>query len=329
MRFFRTTLAAIGCSLVTGLAAAQTFPDRSLLGVIMWGAGGGTDVVSRALAPAAETALGQQIVLQNRPGGVGAIAANFVNQRPSDGYTLLFGAENPQLHPVLALSELDYSSFYPVNIIARGHVLLVASPTKPWRNFRDLLAEVQANPRSVKQGSTGTGGLPFTVSSMIATVTDFQTTAVPFAGDGPGLTALLGGHVDFMFVGAGAAAEHVRAGRLRALAVIGNQPFGDVPPITADLPALGRYLPWGPFYGVFVKRDVPAAVRARLVAAFQRAADDPQFRELMTRRGYEVMNISGPEADAFLRKWQSVTAWIYQEVGVARRNPAELGIPRP
>lgn len=329
MRFIRTTLAAIGCGLITGLAAAQSFPERELSGVIMWGAGGATDVVSRALAPAAEAVLGKKIVLQNRAGGVGAISTNFVNQQPSDGYTLLFGAENPQLHPVLAISELDYSKFYPVNIVARGHVLLVTSPNKPWKSFKDLLAEVQANPGKVKQGSTGTGGLPFTVSSMISTVTRFQPISVPFDGDGPGLTGLLGGHVDFMFVGAGAAAEHVKAGRLKAIAVIGSQPYGDVPPITADLPALGKYLPWGPFYGVFVKRDVPDAVKARLVVAFKQAADDPKFKELMIGRGNEMMNISGAEADAFLKKWQSVTAWTYQEVGVAKKNPADLGIAKP
>lgn len=329
MNLRRQLLGAAALAVFAATASAQAYPDRELSGVIQWGAGGATDVAARSLVPYAEEALGKKIVLQNKPGGVGAIATNFVAQQPSDGYTVLFGAENPQLHPVLALSDLDYSKFYPVNIIARGNVLVVTTPNKLWKTFKDLLAEVQANPGKVKQGSTGTGGLPFTVSSMISTVTKFPVTAVPFDGDGPGVTALLGGHVDFMFVGAGAAAEHIKAGRLKALGVLGTEAYEGIPPITADLPAIGKYLPWGPFYGVFIKRDVPDAAKAKLVAAFKTAAANPKYVELMKGRGNVMMNISGTEADAFLKKWQSVTSWTYQEVGVAKKSPAELGIAKP
>jgi tripartite-type tricarboxylate transporter receptor subunit TctC len=329
MTLFRKTFATLACTLAAGTALAQSFPDHELSGVIMWGAGGATDVVARALTPPVEAALGQKIVLQNKPGGVGAISTNFVNQQASDGYTLLYGAENPQLHPVLGISALDYSKFFPVNVIARGQVLLVTQPDKPWKSFKDLLAAVQAQPGKIKQGSTGTGGLPFSVSSMIATVTKFPATAVPFDGEGPGVTALLGGHVDFMFVGAGAAAEHIKAGRLKAIGVLDTEPYESVPPIAADLPEIKKYLPWGPFYGVFVKKDVPDAARTKLVAAFKQGAGDSKFQELMTSRGNVMMNISGAEAEAFLKKWQSVTAWTYQEVGVAKKNPADLGIAKP
>jgi tripartite-type tricarboxylate transporter receptor subunit TctC len=310
-------------------AHAQGFPERDLSGVIQWGAGGATDVVSRAVAPGAEAVLGKKIVLQNKPGGVGAIATNYVNQQASDGYTLLFGAENPQLHPVMGISDLDYSKFYPVNIIGRGTALLVTTVDKPWNSFGDLLKDVLANPGKIKQASTGAGGLPFTVGAMIQTATKFPVTSVPFDGDGPGVTALLGGHVDLMFVGIGAAAENIKAGRLKALAVIDEQPYGNVPPITKDLPALAKYLPWGPFYGVFVKKDVPEEAKTKLVAAFKTAVADPKFKELMVSRGNVVMNISGAEAESFLKKWQSVTSWTYQEVGAAKKNPADLGIAKP
>jgi tripartite-type tricarboxylate transporter receptor subunit TctC len=329
MTLRRHLLGAAALALFTLTGHAQTYPEREISGVIQWGAGGATDVAVRTLTPYAEEALGKKIVLQNKPGGVGAIATNFVMQQPSDGYTLLFGAENPQLHPVLAISDLDYSKFYPVNIIARGNVLVVTTPNKTWKTFKDLLAEVQANPNKVKQGSTGTGGLPFTVSSMISTVAKFPTISVPFEGDGPGVTALLGGHVDFMFVGAGAAAEHIKAGRLKAIGVLASETYEGIPPITADLPAIGKYLPWGPFYGVFVKRDVPDAAKAKLVSSFKTAVSNPKYQETMVGRGNTMMNLSGAEAEAFLKKWQSVTAWTYQEVGVAKKSPADLGIPKP
>jgi tripartite-type tricarboxylate transporter receptor subunit TctC len=295
----------------------------------MWGAGGATDVVARAIAPHAEEALGRKIVLQNRAGGAGAISTNFVNQQASDGYTLLMGAENPQLHGVMALGELDYSKFHPVNILGRGVGVIVVHKDKPWKSVKELLADIQANPGKVKMGSTGPGGLPHTIGAMIGTVARMPVTAVPFDGEGPGLTALQGGHVDFMPVGYSAAAEHIRAGRVKALAVVDEKPYAGIPPITQDLPGLDKYLPWGPFYGVFVKRDVPEAAKARLTAAFKAAAGNAKFNELMVNRGNVVMNIGGAEADAFLRKWQSVTAWTLHEAGATKRSPAEMGIPKP
>jgi tripartite-type tricarboxylate transporter receptor subunit TctC len=326
-----TILSSLGAlaAVASGSASAQAFPQRELSGVIMWGAGGATDVVARAITPLAEDALGKKVVLQNKPGGAGAISTNFVNQQPSDGYTLLYGAENPQLHGVMALGELDYSKFYPVNILGRGVVVIVANKDKPWKSVKELIADIQAQPGKVKMGSTGPGGLPHTVGAMIGTVAKMPVTAVPFDGEGPGLTALQGGHVDFMAVGFGAASEHIKAGRVKALAVLRDTTHDGIPPVTADLPALAKYLPWGPFYGVFVKRDVPDDVKARLVSAYRAAAANPKFVDLMVGRGNVMMNIAGPEADVFLKKWQSVTAWTLQEAGAAKKSPAELGIAKP
>jgi tripartite-type tricarboxylate transporter receptor subunit TctC len=323
------TALTLACGAAALPAMAQTFPARDFAGVIMWGAGGATDVVARAVAPLAEEALGRKIVLQNRSGGAGAISTNFVNQQAGDGYTLLMGAENPQLHGVMALGELDYSKFYPVNILGRGVGVIVAHKDKPWKSVAELIADAQANPGKIKMGSTGPGGLPHTVGSFISTVTKLPVTAVPFDGEGPGLTALQGGHVDFMPVGLSAAAEHIRAGRVKALAVVNEQAYAGIPPITGDLPGMAKFLPWGPFYGVFVKRDVPDAAKARLTEAFKVAASNPKFVELMNARGNVVMNIGGAEADAFLRKWQSVTTWTLHEAGATKKSPADLGIPKP
>jgi tripartite-type tricarboxylate transporter receptor subunit TctC len=111
--------------------------------------------------------------------------------------------------------------------------------------------------------------------------------------------------------------------------VLSDKPFEGIPALTGDLPGIAKYLPWGPFYGVFVKRDVPDAVKTKLTASFKTAATNPQFVKLMTDRGNAMMNISGNEADAFLKKWQSVTAWTLQEAGVAKKSPADLGIAKP
>jgi hypothetical protein len=109
-------LATAATTVATTTAHAE-FPEREMLGVVMWGAGGATDTVARAVNPAAEEALGKPVVVLNKSGGAGAISTAYVQAAPADGYTFLYGAENPQLHPVMGVSDIDYSKFWPVNIL--------------------------------------------------------------------------------------------------------------------------------------------------------------------------------------------------------------------
>ncbi len=247
--------AAVALALMAGASFAGDYPEREVLGVVMWGAGGATDTVARAVNPAAEEALGKPIVVLNKSGGAGAISTAFVNAAPADGYTFLYGAENPQLHPVMGVADLDYSKFYPVNILGRGVAVIAVNADSKYKTMQDLLAEIKANPGVVKMGSTGPGGLPSTISALIKNSADFEVTAIPFDGEGPGLTAMLGGEVDFMPTGISAAAENVKAGKMRVLAVVNTEPVAtlpDVPAITDAIPEMSKFLPWGPFYGVFV-----------------------------------------------------------------------------
>lgn len=330
---FRTFLAAItALSVSAGVAAAQNFPEREMLGVIMWGAGGATDVVARGVTPPVEEVLGKPIVMLNKSGGAGAISVAYVNAAPADGYTLLYGAENPQLHGVMGLSKIDYSSFYPINILGRGVAVVVAHKDAPWNTFKELVEDAQKRPGEIKMGSTGPGGLPHVVSALLNTVAPHDVTAVPFDGEGPGLTALQGGHVDFMPAGVSAAAELIKSGNVKPLAVIDTQPlpsFPDIKPITEEYPEMAKYLPWGPFYGVFVKKDTSDDIKAKLVEAFKKGAEAESFKTLMANRGNVMMNISGAEAEEFLKKWQSVTTWVLQDSGATKVSPEELGIPRP
>lgn len=323
---------AAALAVLAAAPAAADYPTRALQGVIMWGAGGATDTVSRAIQPHAEAALGRDIVMTNRSGGTGAIATRYVQAQRADGYTLLFGAENPQLHKVLGLADIDYDDFYPVNILARGVAVVVTTADAPWQSFGELVAEAQADPGAIRMGATGPGGLPHVVGSMLASGVEFPVTAVPYDGEGPALTAMLGGAVDFMPVGLSAAAEHIRAGRVRPLAVVDTAEVDllpGVPPITAEFPVFEDYLPWGPFYGVFVRRDTPEAITATLVEAFHGAASVAEFEELMEARGNVMMNLTGDEADAFLDRWRSVTSWIMYDAGAAQVSPDSVGIARP
>ena len=318
--------------IVAGPALAQDFPTKDLQGIIQWGAGGSTDVVMRSVTPHAEDALGASVVMTNRTGGVGAIATKYVYTQKADGYTLLMGAENPQLYKVMGLGDVDYSNFIPIDILARGVPMLVASNDAPYNTLQELIDYAQAHPGEVRVGSTGPGGLPSVVTAMLQNQVELPLTAVPYDGDGPALTALMGGALDVMPAVLGAALENIKAGRMKPIAVIeteANAVLPDVPPVTDTLPDLAKFLPWGPFFGVFVKEGTPDDAVAKLTEAYTTGAQADDFKKLMDERGYELMNLSGDDARQFLDHWQSVTSWLVYDAGIAKNSPEDFGIPKP
>lgn len=333
---FKRCLGAFALAGILGAAAAPAqaydYPRRDITAIVPWGAGGATDVAMRALAPLAEDELGKKLVIQNRTGGSGAVGANFVLRQQPDGYTVLMAAEPQALFRVLNLAPFDFQEFTPINIVSiNDSILLVANPKVPANTTQELFDYVKANPKKLKQYIAGQGTVPFTINAMINDVTPFETTLVPFDGDGPAIAALQGGHADIGFIASGAVLEHVKAGRLKALGVLRTEPFGDIPPMT-EAPALAgleRHLPWGPFYGVFVRKETPDAVKAKLSDAFAKAAASPDYLKFNEDRGTRVLNLSGAEAQDFLDKWQSTTAWLYDSVGAAKTSPEALGIPKP
>jgi tripartite-type tricarboxylate transporter receptor subunit TctC len=232
----------------------------------------------------------------------------------------------------MGVTDLDYSQFFPVRILGRGVAVIVVPSDSKYQSMQDLLADIKGNPGNVLMCSTGPGGLPSLVAALIAASTDFDVTPIPFDGEGPGLTAMLGKEVDFMPAGISAAAEQIKAGNMRALAVVNDSPVSSlegVPAITDVLPDMGKYLPWGPFYGVFVRNDVPDEIKAKLIDVFETASRSEEYITLMQNKGNVLMDLSGEEASDFLKKWQQVTAWVLQDTGAAKVNPEELGIPRP
>jgi len=323
---------AVAALMVAAAPALAEYPEKDIQGIIQWGAGGSTDTVMRAVTPHAEEVLGGKVVMQNMTGGVGAIATKYVGAQDADGYTLLMGAENPQLYKVMGLGDSDYSDFTPINIIARGVPLIVANNDAPFNSFKEMVEYVQAHPKEVKFGSTGPGGLPSVVTAMLTSEVELPVTFVPYDGDGPALTALQGGAIDVMPAVLGAAIEGVKAGRMKVIALVdvaANPALPDVAPITVDYPGYEKYLPWGPFFGIFVKNGTPDDVVQKLSAAYGEGVKNAEFVSLIEGRGFTVLNLSGDEARSFLNKWQSVTSWLVFDAGIAKASPEEFGIPRP
>lgn len=327
----RKLLGAVIALGLSATAAMAEYPEKEIQGIIQWGAGGSTDTVMRAVTPHAEEVLGGTVVMQNMTGGVGAIALNYAADAEADGYTLLMGAENPLLYKVMGLGDKDYADFTPINILARGTPILVAGPEAPFNTYPEMLTYISEHPDEVRFGSTGPGGLPSVVTAMISSKADLPVIFVPYDGDGPALTALQGGAIDVMPAVLGAAIEGIRAGTMKPIALFDVEPspaLPDVPTIVSTNPEFEELLPWGPFFGVFVKAGAPDDVVTKLTAAFAEAATQPDFVELMDGRGFKLMNISGAEAQDFLTNWQQTTAWLMQDAGLTKASPEEFGITR-
>jgi tripartite-type tricarboxylate transporter receptor subunit TctC len=333
MKTMKPLVVALAAILSLGtLATAAGYPEKDIQGIICWAAGGETDRFSRALTPLAEKHLGVSIVLNNKPGATGAIGMQAVHSSPADGYTLLYAAENPQLYGVLDIAKLDYKEFYPIQIMDRAIPVIAVGKDAPWNTFEELVNFAKANPGKVKMGTAGTGSLPETIGAMMKAATGIQMLTVPFDGTGPGITALLGGHIDVFPATVSGAIEHYRAGRLKILAVFNDAPvagYETLPLVTTAYPAFAKYLPWGSFHGVFCHKDVPAEVKEKLVKAFKMGADEPSFKEFVAGGGAHQLNISGAEAEKFLTRWQSVTTWLLHDAGSTKKSPEEFGIPKP
>jgi len=323
-------VATTGCQLVGG---GRDFPSRSIDGTIAWGAGGGTDTSSRLLASIAETKLGQSITMTNRTGATGAIATQHVFDQPADGYNVLFHAENPQLYQVLGLSTLTYADFEPIILTVQGPTVIVVKPDSPIQSYEQLIEMAKANPGRVNLGISGVGGQPYVSAAILKQIEGVTFNQISFDGDGPLITALLGGHIEVTGLAILAAAPQVQAGTLRALAVVANNTLAAIP----NTPALGELRPQaqsllqvaGFFYGVHVKKGTPAAIVNELREAFTAAYNDPRFVEFATQRGLVRLGLTGDAARDYMSRWQQHMAWLIYDAGGAKESPAKFNIARP
>lgn len=333
-RSLATAAAILFLMLQQVLPASAAYPDKNINGYIAWGAGGGTDNASRALTPLVEKLLGAKIILQNKPGAAGSLATTLVSNMPADGYSILYNAEGPALYKILGLGKFDYNDFETLCLMVFGVDVICVHPDTPYKTLDELVKAAQASPRTIKLASTGTGGIPFVIASILKAMHNVEFNLVGFDGDGSGIAALLGGHVDGMpisMMGAGTV-DLIKTGKLRALAVIYDkrvEQLPDVPAITEIYPEFAQYLPIGHFYGAFVKKGTPEDIVTKLRDAYMTAVKDPSFMDFIQRLNGIPLALSGEEAGEFLRKNQSNVAWLLQDAGVTKASPAEFGIPKP
>jgi len=322
------------CTLfITGFA--QDYPARDINGVVSWGAGGGTDIVSRLSIPAASEYLGKTIIMTNMPGGSASIAHQYVYDRPADGYTILFSSEIPSIYPVLGISDLTYNEFEQICLFCNVASIIIVRKDSPYNTLDDLINDAKERPGKVTFSLAGVGGLPYVANLLLNKIYDgVEFAIVNYAGgDNEIIPAIMGEQLDVGVVATGSAVQHIQGGDFKGLAIVSNKRISAMP----DVPALGELEPQaqglleitGTFFGAHIKKGTPENVIQKLTEAFQRGYHDPKMQEFLENSGYIPLGLSGDEAKDWIKKWQSQTAWLIYDAGDAKESPEKFGIERP
>ena len=322
-------------SLVIPAAQAQTAwkAERPIQAVIQFAAGGGTDAVVRTVLKEAEPVLGQRINATNMPGALGSVALEHVNQQPADGHTWL-GCGGFVDYPRIAGMTTSVAwrdwQFYQTNTsIASWSV----HPDSPFKTFTDVIEYARANPGKLRVSSDGIGGLWHEAMAIIALKSGFKFTNVPFDGGAPATLAAVQKEVDVAGSGLHEQAQFIRAGRLRHLATFTSQPvpFGDkaLEPITKFVPNAAESAPFGAIYAIAVRRQTPPHILQTLASVFERAVKSPGFQKMLADRFMQENFSTGAALDKRIAMMETQRAHLFQELGLAKKTPQELGLPSP
>lgn len=291
-------------------APSGTYPTQNVNGIVQWGAGGGTDSLMRPLAALAEQQLGKSIVIQNMTGATGSVATQYVYDASADGYNLLMGAENPALYDVLEISQLTYDNFDCVYLIGDEVVGIVVGKDSPYTSFTEIVEAAKAAPGTIKLSTTGTGGLPWEVGAFITDVTGATFNQIPYDSDASAKTAVMSGECDFTVCKVQSGIEDYKAGDIKFLCLLAEEPveiMSEVPLITAEYPDFSKYLPWGPFYGIFVKEGTDASITETLGNAFKAVGTDASYQEVLANFNINFLGYTGSEASDYIASWRENT----------------------
>lgn len=304
---------AAAAAVVPLTAAAQDYPSKPVTIIVPFAAGGTTDILARVIGQALTKELGQSVIVDNRAGAGGNIGAALAAKAQADGYTLLMGtvgthAINQSLYKKLPFDPIK--DFAPLTRVAMVPNLLVANPSKPYKNVKELIAYAQANPRKVNFGSSGSGSSIHLSGELFNSLAKVEMVHVPYRGSSPAVTDLLGGQIDIMFDNMPSAIQHVRSGKLRPLAVTTAKRSPELP----DVPTIAEAGVPGyeatSWFGMFAPAATPAPIVAKLNGALVKVLGDAEVKKKLAEQGAEPYAEKPEQFAEFIRaesaKWSKV-----------------------
>jgi len=289
-------IVAVVCAIATLPASAAGYPEKPIRILTPFSAGSVTDLLARPLAAKLAEAWGQPVVVDNRTGAGGSIAAEIVAKANPEGYTLLVGATGPTIINPLLVKSLGYDAqraFTPITLTATNNLLLTVTPSLPAKSVRELIELARAKPGQLRYGSPGIGSSPHLTGELLQSMAGIDLVHVAYKGSPQYTIDLLAGRIDFVFAAAGALLPHIKSGRLRLLAVgsASRDPaMPDVPAVNETVPGF-EVVGW---YGLLTTAGTPAPVIRKLHAELVRILGEPDVKTLYANAGLETAISASP-----------------------------------
>jgi tripartite-type tricarboxylate transporter receptor subunit TctC len=317
-RIFAINIAAAATLMAAGAGNAQDFPSKTVR-IVASEAGGSGDFVARIVAQGLTSAFGQQVVVDNRGGGV--VAGDVVAKSPPDGYTLLLYGNTLWLLPLMRkqIPYDPYRDFAPITMAARAVNVLVVHPSLPVKSVKDLIALARARPGDLNFSSAAPGTMNHLASELFKSMAKIDIVRVSYRGSASALTAVMSGEVQMMFAAAAPARPHVQAGRVRALAVstaVRSPSYPDLPTVAeAGLPGFEAVS----VHGIFVPEKTPESLVARLNQEIVRVLQRPESRERLAGIGAEPVGSTPAQFAAAIKDEVARMGRIIREAGIQER----------
>ncbi|MBI4189337.1 MAG: tripartite tricarboxylate transporter substrate binding protein [Betaproteobacteria bacterium] len=304
-------------------ALAQSYPNKPVRLVVPFAAGGGGDVIGRPLAQRLSTALGQQVIVDNRPGASGMIASSLVARSRPDGYTLQLTSQTTHaVAPSLYKAVITYkvTDFTPISLVAFLPIVLVTNPNFAPKSVKELIAYLREN-KKVSWASGGTGAALHLAGEMFNKMAGVSPVAIQYNGEGPAIIEVIGGgQLPYMFATLSAAMPHIRSGKLRALAVTTakrSSVLTDVPTIAEEtLPGYEA----GVWYGVFGPAGIPRDIVTKLNKELRAIQNDPATKASLAQSGYESLTNTPEEFVAFVNAENTKWAKVIEDLGLNKEQ---------
>jgi tripartite-type tricarboxylate transporter receptor subunit TctC len=313
--------------------AAENWPAGPITTINGSAAGGFVDLISRTFGNEMSKVLGVPIVATNVSGGGGGIAAHNVFVAPNDGYTWQVQGAQIRTMGVLGYHDSSPKDWYVVPLAGIVGSISVKE-NSPYKTFFDLVEALKKNPNKITYGCSYPSSAWAIYMAVIKKAAGLQGRYVPYTGDPPGHVALLQGDIQFVMSGIGTQAEFLKGKKMRSLAVFDNKPYnvkdyGDIPAITDFLPELKSYLPFPAWTSFSLRADVPKPILKRIDEAYLKVMHTKPLEEFYEKFYCFPMGIVGEEAQKLYYRQASLESWLLYDAGVAKKSPAQFGIPKP
>jgi tripartite-type tricarboxylate transporter receptor subunit TctC len=292
--------------------AGIEYPSRPIRLVVPFAPAGSADALARTLQPALSEALGQTLVIDNRPGASSTIGTELTAKAAPDGYTLALVTTTHAVNPSL-IAKLPYDTlrdFAAISLVVSQPNILAVHPAVAAKSVKELVALAKAKPDTLNFASGGNGSSPHLSGELFKIVAGIRITHVPYKGSGPGVTDLLGGHVQLMFAGPLALEQHIKNGRLRALAVADKRRSAVLPDVPTMSEAGSPGVETGTWYGMLAPARTPPPVVAYVQRAVVRILQAPELKARILNQGVDIVAGSPDEFEKFIiaevAKWSRV-----------------------